>query len=86
MAVNRFLKFLIGVALLLAVLMIFIHPAVSSLDAARHRTTLRLLLAPAAMLSALIFTALLFTRVIPVSFHAHLAGPERLALHCERLC
>jgi hypothetical protein len=77
-----------GVVLLLAVLIIFVHPAVDGHDAAGQRRAIQLLLAAAITVGAVMLRAVGSLSRSPACLD-EVVRPTvatMLALHCERIC
>jgi hypothetical protein len=85
--VKRVLYIVVGLALLMSVLAIFVHPAVDGLDAAqRHHRLAQLLIATVALVGGILLPPLLPDRLPALFASSRISAPEMLALFCVRLC
>jgi hypothetical protein len=83
--VKQLLRILVGLALLMAVLAIFVHPAVDGPDAAQRRHAAQLLIAVVAIIGS--FLPSLSIGTFPsLSVSSRISAPQMLALFCVRQC
>ena len=80
------LRILVGLALLVAVLAIFVHPNVDGPDAAQRRYATQILFAAAALIGSLLLPTLFSTRTPALFQGSRISAPEMLALFCVRQC
>jgi hypothetical protein len=84
--VKPILRILVGLALLMAVLAIFVHPTVDGPDAAQRRHASQLLIAAVALVSTLLVAPTDLGTFSPLFVSSRMSGPEMLALFCVRQC
>jgi len=84
--VKQALRILVSLALLMAVLAIFVHPTVDGPDAAQRRHASQLLLAAVALISTLLLAPAALGTLSSLSIGSRISGPEMLALFCVRQC
>lgn len=70
----------------MAVLAIFVHPAVDGPDAAQRRHASQLLIAAVALVSALLVAPTGVGSFAPIFIGNRISAPEMLALFCVRQC
>jgi hypothetical protein len=84
--VKQLLRILVGLALLMAVLAIFVHPTVDGPDAAHRRHASQLLIAVVALVSTLLVAPTGLGGFSPAFIGNRISAPEMLALFCVRQC
>lgn len=83
---KRLLRILLGLVLLMAVLAIFVHPAVDGPDAAQRRHASQLLIAAVVLVSTLLIAPTALGSFSPLFIGNRISCPEMLALFCVRQC
>ena len=83
---KQLLRILVGLALLIAVLAIFVHPSVDGPDAAQRRHASQLLIAAVALVSTLLVAPTALGRLSPLFLGNRISSSEMLALFCVRQC
>ncbi|HZQ68334.1 MAG TPA: hypothetical protein VFA68_07425 [Terriglobales bacterium] len=82
----RALRILVGLALLVAVVAIFVHPSVDGPTAAQRRHAAQILIAVVALISGLMAPPLVLGGLPALFANSRGSAPELLALFCVRQC
>ena len=83
---KQLLRILMGVTLLIAVLAIFVHPAVDGPDAAQRRHVAQLLIAAVAIAGSFLLPSLFIGNLPALFVGSRISAPQMLALFCVRQC
>ena len=83
---KRILQLVFAVMVIGCVLLVFLHPAIDSLDAAHHRNPVRAVLFAALFVASLLLPQAIVYRLRSLPVLVFFTGTEKLDLLCTRIC